>query len=512
MPTIKLKSSRSRGALEVLAIQDFSGGWNPRDAPSEVAANESPDCINITLDERGGVVKRLGLYRLGSGSSISSAPVNSFYWPTATLAVIQDGATVRTTSDFVTFTSVNTFSTAGLMGFADFKGQLMIVHPVDGVYSYSTGGGLQGPFGSPVKGNSIAVWQNKLWVVGDTSNPSRVWWSNPGDEQTWSTATDYVDVREVDDAKLTAIGSGQMMDVTAKPTLLVFKEFSMHRINDSDTGSYTTLSTSEGASGPLAVTNMAGRTFFAGKSGIFGTDGVSVPTRVSAKLEPLFTSTQLNYAETDNWCMGVKGDRVLLSLTRTGSSINNLTLEYSPIFNWIVPHDFGVSSFMRWGKNDDICYGTSTTLGKVYQVFRGGSDDGTAIDSRFQTRWLEVNAGHEAQIRRMIVEGRDDFDLYVKKNYATGQGELNHVSIPGNGFVWDVDTWGDPAKPWGPAAYEDYQSFYSLGVCRSISFVMKHTGTVSTNAPKLLGDGASAEVGGFACYGITLEYVRLGYA
>ena len=500
-----------RAALEIFQISDFSGGWNPRDAPSELSATESPDCLNITLDERGGVVKRLGLYRLGSGVNLTSASKNTFYWPTEQLIIVQDGATVKKTSDFVTFTSINTFSTSDRVAYADFKGKLIIAHPVDGVFSYTTGGGFSARLGSPVKGNCMAVWQNKIWVAGDSSNPPRVWWSNAGDETTWTTATDWVDVREVDGTIVTGLGAGQQMDVTAKPTLLVFKKYACHRINDSTSGSYTTLSASDGAANPLCITSLLGRTYFTGPRGIFYTDGVAPPVRASQKISPLFNNTQLDYSRMDNWAMGVAPpDRVLLSVTRQGSSTNNLTVEHSPVFGWFVPHSFGIASFALFTKSDELCYGASPTAGKIFQVFRSGADDGVAITSRFQTRWLEPNAGHQLNVRRMIVEGRGTFDLYFKTDYSVGIGELNSVVIAGGGFTWGTDVWG--AGVWGPLTYESYESFYSLGVCRSASFVMTHTGTNSIQAPKLLQDGGSVETGAFACYGIDLEFVRLGYA
>jgi len=51
---------------EFFIQEDCSGGWNNVDAPTQVAANESPDLINKTLDERGGAVDRLGLELLSS--------------------------------------------------------------------------------------------------------------------------------------------------------------------------------------------------------------------------------------------------------------------------------------------------------------------------------------------------------------------------------------------------------------------------------------------------------------
>lgn len=41
-------------------MEGFAGGLNLRDAPTELKPTESPSAWNVTLDERGGVVKRLG--------------------------------------------------------------------------------------------------------------------------------------------------------------------------------------------------------------------------------------------------------------------------------------------------------------------------------------------------------------------------------------------------------------------------------------------------------------------
>ena len=47
-------------------MQGFQGGLNLRDAPTELKPSESPSAWNVTLDERGGVVKRLGYTSWGS--------------------------------------------------------------------------------------------------------------------------------------------------------------------------------------------------------------------------------------------------------------------------------------------------------------------------------------------------------------------------------------------------------------------------------------------------------------
>ena len=99
----------------------------------------------------------------------------------------------------------------------------------------------------------------------------------------WTVTTAFVDIRDVDTKPTTAIGSGMGMDITGKPSLLVFKEMSTYRLNDPSTGSYTTLhSRGGGAAGPMAVASNLGRICSINREGIWVTDGLAVPVRVSA--------------------------------------------------------------------------------------------------------------------------------------------------------------------------------------------------------------------------------------
>src|SRR5262245_50286698 len=190
MATAVRGRTRRGGGMSTVEINDFSGGLNLRDAPSELAANETPDCWNVTLDTRGGVVKRLGTVRLNS-SPITSPASYIYYWPTEQLTIIQMGANLYKTADFVTFTLIKAFSTSAVVGCVDFQGKMFIIHPADGLWAYTSAGGIVQTAGGTnnmeaVKGNCLAVWQNMLWASGDPAKPARVLWSKIGDGSSWS--------------------------------------------------------------------------------------------------------------------------------------------------------------------------------------------------------------------------------------------------------------------------------------------------------------------------------------
>lgn len=510
-------SSADHQLLEQL---DFSGGWNYDDAPSELAPNESPDCLNMTLDERGGAVKRLGLEQLAD--TLAGAGQEFFYWKSEQLLVWQIGAAVYAGSSFATATLIKTFSTSDRGGFADFLSKLVFVHPQDGVFVYSSSDGvLQSAGGANnmeyVKGDRVLVWQNACIVIGDRRYKARMWRSAFGDPMSWdvSATGNWADIRDVDDGILVAGGAQGGQDLAGHPGLLIAKEDSLYRINDADTLAYTTLHTKAGAAGGLALTDMLGLTVMVNRYGIWATDGVSEPKLVSAKIDRLFRQDQLDFAQLHLAAAGVKDDRIVFSLPRIVDGAtptgNNFTLEYHPIDGWIVPHDFGCAAYAVYGKSAKSLYGLSPTAGVALDVFKGGNDDGADIAARFQTKWFEPARGVKCRGRRLRIKHRGAFDLYVKRDYSLGQGDLTAIASGSGAARWNVDTWNSGAV-WGPSGYEAISDVWSLGVAEAFSFVFQHTEGTSATGPKLLGDGAAPEVGKFAVYGFVFDHIPLGLA
>jgi hypothetical protein len=321
----------------------------------------------------------------------------------------------------------------------------------------------------------------------------------------------FVDVRDNNDAPMTAIGTGTAIDNTAKPSLLVFKARSTHRINDSTTGSYQTLDAQAGASGPMAVTQAINRVVFVNEVGVWETDGISSPTLVSAKLQPLFTSTQLNFNKLSGALVTTVGQRVLISLPFGASqATNNLTLEFNPLLGWFASHDFGLGSACRFQSGTSKLYGGGPVTAKVYDVFTNYTDDGAVINARYQTRWFTPAGDNQNRVQRVRLFGRGTFQLYFKIDYQIGDGLLNNVALTNNGFQWNAVNWNAANAIWGPLAYEGYQDFHALGVNKACAFLFKDSSTTAATGPNLLQTGAAAQVGSFACYGLKLDYVPLG--
>jgi hypothetical protein len=299
------------------------------------------------------------------------------------------------------------------------------------------------------------------------------------------------------------------MDVTGKPTLLVYKAESTYRINDSTSGSYTTLhSRGAGAAGHRCVASVLGRICSINRSGIWVTDGIAIPQRVSDKLTPFFSADGLNLGLLANWSAAAFTDRIVFSVTRAGKSTNDLLFEYHPAIGWTVPHKFTIGPMALYTKQANKLMGAASNSGKVFQMFTGGTDDGAAIPASYQTPWLVLNRGDEARLRQLRIYGRGTAGLSVRQDFGTLGDSYTLNFSQGFGYTWDVDRWDEGA--WGDPAFEGNADQPLDQVCKHVSLVFSNSTSTSTFRPALLGDGNTPEVGAWGVYEAKLDYIQLG--
>lgn len=268
----------ARGSVTEIFMDDFSGGVNYTENPYTLPAPLLPAyALNVTLKGRC-LSSRYGGTMAGT---LGAASKYIYYSVRLDAFFSQEGTGLYTyalsaTNQLSARTLVHTFSTSDKIMVCDFAGLLVGVHPVDGVFTWT--GAVFAIVAAGVRGNCIAAWQNKVWVGGDPNNPSRVWWCNAGAPATWTTATDFADLREVNDQPVTAIGVGNGQDVVGRGALMVFKANSTYRIYSATTGAFTTLDGSRGAAGSEAVTTCDTYVYFCNFAGVYRLSGDSVET------------------------------------------------------------------------------------------------------------------------------------------------------------------------------------------------------------------------------------------
>lgn len=463
--------------------------------------------------------------------------VNLFYSEALRQLIMQLGTKLYKRTGAGTYVEItrtgpaDAFTTAKVVGFAELSGNLYVAHPDDGILKY-TGSGFIAVVNATAKGSSLATWQNKLWTTGVNST---VWWSNAGNGDTWTTATDFIQIRDVNDDACTALGFGQALDSGAVPEagLLVYKRFSTHRIVDSATGEYKTLSAEAGAAGPRAIAHLSGVTMTVNDKGVWITDGEQASLLASSQINPLFRPNTLAMDQLDNIACGIQHDRFVISITRSGETVNDLTIEFHPQLGWFAVHDCAMAAYAVNRASDYSLYALSTDGNpNLVRMFTGGSDDqlangtpGDDIACRFRTRWFEPVNGSLVRLRRCRLQFRGGFDLTERIDFDNSFGELVLATTPEavTSAIYGTSIYGIAIYGTGAIARERYEDVYSLGVAKSWQFEIREDSSDSAFfTPPLLDTGdpdvvvgtqsGAIEVGSVALYEMHFDYVPLGYA
>lgn len=264
------------GRLLKKQIDNFSAGLNSSAYDFwDIGPDETYSSFQVRITDQGHLETRPGCPASSDFPAPPSAnAVANLYWSEAlSVAILQVGNTLyKCAIGGGSWTSFRTCSTSSRVEFCDFGTKLVYVHPADGVRTYD--GATDASVSTVAKGKSIAVWQNKVWVGSDTG--PTYWWSAAGDVTSWTTGTDVNQVRDKDTKGITAMfpSSG----------LIIFKEDSFYRVNDSTTGAYQTVDVNNGALAQRAVTGSQSNIYFMGLTGIFRTTGFSPAEDISRKI------------------------------------------------------------------------------------------------------------------------------------------------------------------------------------------------------------------------------------
>lgn len=492
-----------------LSIRDFSGGVNLRDAQPELALNEEPDAWNVTFDERGGASARLGYLKVNGSAYGGGVVKNVWYSPTLVDYVTQAGASLYLGTGT---TARKTFTTNARVGFADFAGKLCVMHPVDGLFTttdgitYTAVADVDAP-----KGDALYVWQNKLF--SNVVASPRVAWSAAGDPTNWA-PTDFVDLREKDSERVVGFAGASGTDIAiGKAGLICFKRRSAYRIYDSASGAFVTIDQQIGAASALAAVTWNGRIYTINEYGLHFTDGFSPMTPVAQRFEPLWTAEQLALNQLDLWCAGLRRNRLHFSLCRAGSSANDLALELHPQQGWIAPGSNAMSCYTNFANATSKLYGGSPTVsGQVYELYRGGADDGAAIASRLQLRWFELADGFQFNVWRARFRGKGTPHVEFRKDYETGATISYDLALTDTSqLLYDTGLLYDSGLQYQTPLAEAQQDVFPPLTAEALSLVITASTSTSDNLPALLGVGTGPEVGGWRLYAIDFEFISMAY-
>ena len=502
-------------------VPNFAGGLNYRDDGDAIEPNELSAVRNFIVNARGGLESRLGTTTGNTGDATGPVIMSSM-WPSVSRVVFQVGGKLYVTAVTATPTMafgtlVHTFTTSERIAVCEFNGQLVGVHPTDGVFTVDAALTFT-IVNATIKCIAIAAWQNYVWATGDKNFPSRTWRSNLANAAVWTTASDFADFREKDDTPCTAIGGGSGMDISGRPTLLVAKRDSAYRINNPTTMAYTMLSRNVGCVNPYALATSGSFIGMLHTSGFYLTDGVSEPQKVSGKVDPAFDPENpafTDFSTIDKWSACRHGKRFLFA---TGGSPVRTLWEFDPVEKWVMRHDtlHGIGTLMTFTPTgipglgyDAVMCGGPIVANHYFVLFRNtvgtdcddfGNSSGMSIAAA--SKWFRPNGLGKVNLRHLRALCRsgvaDALTLQALKNFDESGAvrSLNVLTAPNGQFEYGhADLWG-------------------IGKGQSFKFRWFGTQTtIYTSAGDvLLGATQPRVTGEFAVYGLEATAYSLGDA
>src|SRR5690348_1582175 len=189
-------------------IGPFAGGLNTYSEPSAVGDNEAVDLVNFNVDLDGSIFSRPPIRIKDVGASVPGSGeiklLGFFIDPTTDEKyLISSNSTqtyARKESDNTWTLITGTFAASTVV---QYQNKLYLVAPANSANpggSWTPGGGFVAIAAIP-KGASAAIYKERLFVAGgklDATNANRVFFSNAGDFATWTTSTNFFDVRAGD--------------------------------------------------------------------------------------------------------------------------------------------------------------------------------------------------------------------------------------------------------------------------------------------------------------------------
>jgi len=326
-----------------LGLIGFNGGLNTKASAFSLGQNQMTAAQNVRI-QFNDLFKINGSAMINTNALNSSAQITGLFdWQTVAqnrYLMIVAGSKIYSDANLgsvpADITGAATITAGKLHTFASLNNILAICGGADTPLQWTGTGNVASLSGSPPTGNLVTVANNFMFISGNTTTPSRFWWSNASDPNTWP-AGSTLDFRISDGDIITAIAPlGQ--------NLVIFKRRStgLLYIQTTVTSGTVTLApltqvnTSMGCCGPLGWDTLPdGRLIVLGWDAhlrIF--DGTNF-TDISDQ-EPPYSNVQpnldaINIAQIPNAVVKVYPtlNQVWVSFATGSSSTNNMILVYN---------------------------------------------------------------------------------------------------------------------------------------------------------------------------------------
>jgi hypothetical protein len=290
--------------LAPVAYRDFSGGCVDNVDPSQLKPSESPDMVNVVVDDPVGSLKPRKGFTLCGNLPSGNVPTNIYEYSRSDgtrRLIATDNSTVYSTPDCQSWTTiVSGMSSSAQVYFATVRDKLWIVNgstwPAtwDGTSYTLLDGRTNTPNPAPPKCSFIEFWKERVWCGAPSGDPSGVAFSaltsadsNAADldPSTGTLSWPASNVFEIDQN-----AGSRVYGVKAyRNRLYAFKDNGVWEIGfESEFNNFVRKTyASVGSRYQTSITEADGILYFTGRDGIYAFDGDNA-LRISAKIDNKF--------------------------------------------------------------------------------------------------------------------------------------------------------------------------------------------------------------------------------
>lgn len=390
--------------LKKIFRNKFAGGINSYLGVRQIKDDESPEMINCDFKGKGGVGNRQGYSQIGTPETYTSGVKGMGTLHTASLhrllAFKSDGADVVlsysadggawTNVTGTTFANVNIDICQAASKIYTGNGT-NVMRDWDGTNWADTTNGTKGYYPT--------YYNQRLWVVDET-NPDRINFSGQYSEQLLTGGSLVNKLGDFSDATAGWIsfkfGSGA--EVTGlkvfKDSLYVFLRDSIYKVNpasSADTFTITQITSSVGCVSHRSIAQVEEDLYFAADDGVYSlgeiANYVSVrTTNKSSKIQDVFNGLS---ASQKSSVVGIYNNFKYHLFYSLFGSHNDSVVAYDVRYQgWVDWRNMAANSVALYtdSTNDKRMYFGHPTNSKVYKMYVGSTDDGTAISTTYYTK------------------------------------------------------------------------------------------------------------------------------
>lgn len=441
-----------------VVFEDFRSGINLLGAPYSLDDIQARDARNVRSNTLGGISKRNGFGSIATPAKPITS-LSTFNGASDVLVGVGDdgaatdlykitlGGTVTSIKAALTITPgyrwdfIQAPQDAGLT-----QGPLWFMNGQDTPLEW-TGSGDATTWtattsGSVPNGKYLCYFHNRVFVAGESANPSRLYWSGLGDPGDWLPPSGGYTTFDPDDGE-PITGLGVVGDY-----LLVFKPNKAYVVFDTDTGGYRQISSEIGCRAHRSIIETHAGTFFLSSDNeVMATDGSTI-SHLGNELGPILNA--IPGAVHKNCAAVYYKSSYFLSVPEVDE--NSIILEYNLDFNSWWLHEIQIASGTTTGVNDwaianmtttnDLyCTSGDATYPKILEAFK--SQTYQDLTNNYQAYWISqwhtFGLPHLRKILRQIrADGLGQFDCYYSKSFSTSYSLTDDV-------IWeyaDEDTGG----------------------------------------------------------------------